>query len=738
MTTATSATPFEFDPEIKRRLGQIDIVALDGLTEESDKFDLTPLNCHQPFGQAQSKPVPGSKKPGYSEVYRNVHSHNKLISTWHPKVNTTYEAFNESLEKYGDRDCVGQRVWDEKINGWSKQYHWLTYTEVARKRTDFGGGLVNVVNKHAGLDAVGRKYIVSVYGPNCINWVIADLGCITQSLPTVCLYDTLGPDTSEYILNFCESPVIVCSLANITNILRLKPKLPNLKVVISMDPLHAERDHEEPGQSKKDLLEAWAKELDIGLYSMQEVEDIGAAKPVAHKPPKPDDIYAINFTSGTTGNPKGAILSHQNVIAGITMTRTNIEYSSDKQDTFYSFLPLAHIYERISFNSAISYGVRQGYPHGALTEIMDDIAVLKPDGITMVPRILNRITNSLKSLTIEASGMGGYISRKAFAAKVEHLRTTGSPHHAIWDRVWCKKIRKAIGFENVRFITTGSAPLSPENQEFLKVALAVELGQGYGLTESLSGISVSQPNDADCGSCGPVAPTCEVRLRDVTEFGYTADDKPEPRGEVMLRGPQIFRGYYHNNEKTIEAFDEDGWFHTGDVGKIDSKGRIYIIDRVKNFFKLAQGEYIGAEKIENVYQSRSSLLAQIFVHGYSTETFLVAIAGVNPDTFAPWVSKLVGKNISATDYAGMKKVFGDKKVRSEFLKHMNACVEPGVLQGFERVKNIQLAIEPLNMENDTVTPTLKIKRNVAAQVFKEQVDEMYKEGAQPISDKAKL
>ncbi|KAA8915251.1 hypothetical protein TRICI_002608 [Trichomonascus ciferrii] len=721
---------FEFSAEVKKRLLDFPLVVPEGMSKDDDYYAQDRILAKQPLGKAQAIPVPGSKKPGYSEVYRNAASPDKLVSTYHPSITTLYEGFNAAVTKSANDPCLGERVYDYKIKGWSKQYHWQTYAEISKRRDNFGAGLVNVVSRHLdGLTPQQQKYIVSIYGPNCVNWIVADLGCQTQALPSVCLYDTLGPDTSEYILNFTESPVCIVSVANIPTILKLKPKLPNLKAVIALGPLKAELDHEAEGQSKKELLSAWAENVGVGLYAFDEIEKIGEQNPLAHNPPTRDDIYALNFTSGTTGNPKGALLTHANVVAGATMCRSSLKRDGDlRKESFFSFLPLAHIYERVTMNGSLLSGIKQGYPHGPLTEILDDIAVFKPSGVSMVPRVLNRIATTLKAMTIEAPGIGGYVSRKAYSAKVEHLRKTGSYNHPVYDALWSRKIRKALGFENLKIITSGSAPLSKENQEFLKVALAANVAQGYGLTESNSGISITQEDDRDTGACGPISITCEVRLRDVPDLEYTSDDKPEPRGEIMLRGPQIFRGYYQNDEKTLEAFDEEGWFHTGDVGKIDKYGRIFIIDRVKNFFKLAQGEYIGAEKIENVYTARSSLVAQLFIHGVSTETYLVGIVGVNPDSYAPFVSKLLNKRIQPTDTKALEETFADKTVRDAVLKALNDVVEPGVLQGFERVKNIRLAIEPLTIENDTITPTLKVKRNIAAKVFDKEIKEMYEEG----------
>lgn len=298
---------FEFSDEVKKRLGDRSaIVCRDGVTDKSDPFDQTHVYCGQAGSNVLAKPLPNSRQPGYSSVYRNVASPDKVLSTWHPKIGTLYDMFEATVERYPKRNCLGQRYFRPETKTWS-EYKFETYEEIALRRTHFASGLVNVVNKHTGL-LPNDEYVVSVYGPNSVNWVITDLACVCQGIPSVCLYDTLGPETTEYILNFTESPVAISSVQNVPKLLKLKPKLPHLKAIITLESLTSEYDFEGPGQSRGELLGKWAEEYQVGLYSFNEVTENGRQNPQPHNPPKRHSTYAIKFTSVPRVTQKGLLL----------------------------------------------------------------------------------------------------------------------------------------------------------------------------------------------------------------------------------------------------------------------------------------------------------------------------------------------------------------------------------------------------------------------------------------------
>ncbi|KAI0433273.1 AMP-binding enzyme [Xylaria sp. FL1042] len=676
-----------------------------------------------PPGSPYAVPIPGTEREGRTPIYRHWKFQDKpLLATYDPELRTFYDLFEFTVKHFPNNRCLGTRPWNPTTKSWENKYVWNTYAEVAARAKNFGSGVFEL---HRRIGIPPGNHGVGLWSQNRAEWQIADLGFVTQSMFSVSLYETLGPDTSEFIIKHAELSCVVTSLPHVPLLLALAPRIPQLKLIICMDPLDA---GEQAGYSKRSLLNAIAEQNGVQVWSMDEVEQLGAK--VAHpaRPPRPEDIITINYTSGTTGDPKGVVLTHANCVAGIAAGRATGQYS--KNDTNISYLPVAHIFGRLIDQTALGEGASIGYFHGDMLELVDDLKILKPTGFPSVPRLFNRFNMGIRAQTVDAEGVRGALSRRVIDTKLANMKLPpGQAHnkHFLYDRIWTPKVRAAVGMDRCRSMVSGSAQLDPNVQEFLRAAFGNNFASGYGLTESYASTSCQLEGDFSLGNNGPPLPSTEVCLESQPDLDYLVTDKPRPRGELLLRGTSIFREYYKNEAETTKALDPDGWFHTGDIAEFDELGRIRIIDRKKNVLKLSQGEYISPERIENVYMGSSNLIAMAYVHGEGTQSSLVGIFGVDPVNFAPFASKVLKQTITPEDVPAIKEAAKDPRVVKAVLKHLDDIGRKHKFNGYERVKNCILDVEPFSIENELLTPTLKLKRPQTVRKFKADIDRMYNE-----------
>uniref|UniRef100_A0A8C0WP97 Long-chain-fatty-acid--CoA ligase n=1 Tax=Castor canadensis TaxID=51338 RepID=A0A8C0WP97_CASCN len=631
-------------------------------------------------------------------------------------VRTLYEGFQRGLQVSNNGPCLGSRKPDQP-------YEWLSYKQVAELSECVGSALI-----HKGFKASPDQFI-GIFSQNRPEWVIVEQACFTYSMVVVPLYDTLGTEAITYIVNKAELTVIFADKSEKARLLLegVENKLtPGLKIIVVMDTYGSE------------LVER-GKKCGVEIISMRAIEDLGRANRRKPRPPASEDLAIICFTSGTTGNPKGAMITHRNVVSDCSafvkategaispspsdvlisflplahMFETVVEkvIVVNESDTQISYLPLAHMFEQMMLCVMLCHGARIGFFQGDIRLLMDDLKVLQPTVFPVVPRLLNRMFDRIfaQANTTVKRWLLDFASKR----KEAELRSGVIRNNSLWDKLIFHKIQSSLGGK-VRLMVTGAAPVSATVLTFLRAALGCQFYEGYGQTECTAGCCLSTPGDWTAGHVGAPMPCNFIKLVDVEEMNYLA---AKGEGEICVKGPNVFKGYLKEPGKTAEALDKDGWLHTGDIGKWLPNGTLKIIDRKKHIFKLAQGEYIAPEKIENIYL-RSEPVAQVFVHGESLQAFLIAIVVPDVEILCSWAQK---KGFQGS----FEELCRNKDVKKAILEDMVRLGKDSGLKTFEQVKGIALHTELFSVDNGLLTPTMKAKRPELRNYFRSQIDELY-------------
>ncbi|KAM7485560.1 hypothetical protein LguiA_001569 [Lonicera macranthoides] len=637
--------------------------------------------------QGYSVVLPEKLQTGKWNVYRSARSPLKLVSRFpdHPEISTLHDNFVRSVETFRDYKYLGTRI---RVDGTVGEYKWMTYGEADSARSAIGSGLV--------YHGITKGSCVGLYFINRPEWAIVDHACSAYSCVSVPLYDTLGPDAVKYIVNHAILQAIFCVPQTLDILLSFLSEIPSVRLIVVVGGID-EHMPSLPSTTGVEVI-SYSKLLSQGQSNLQ-----------PFCPPKPEDVATICYTSGTTGTPKGAVLSHGNLIANIAGATVSTKLFPS--DVYISYLPLAHIYERANQVMLVYFGAASGFYQGDNLKLMDDMGALRPTIFCSVPRLYNRIYAGIMNAVKTSGTLRERLFNAAFNAKKNAILSGKNPS-PMWDRLVFNKIKEKLG-GRVRYMISGASPLSPDVMDFLRVCFGCWVLEGYGMTESSCVISSMDEEDNLSGHVGSPNPACEIKLVDVPEMNYTSEDKPSPRGEICVRGPIVFQGYYKDEVQTREAVDDDGWLHTGDIGLWLPGGRLKIIDRKKNIFKLAQGEYIAPEKIENVY-AKCKFAAQCFVYGDSLNSSLVAIVSVDPDVLKSWAAT------EGIKYEDFNQLCNDPRARAAVLADMDALGRAAQLRGFEFAKSVTLVLEPFTMENGLLTPTFKASQETSSKgIFSE-------------------
>lgn len=641
---------------------------------------------------------------------------------------TLVELFFEAVDRLADKPAYGAPAG----SGGPPMSYAQVEEQVRRGATALG---------KSGLERGDKAAILS---ENRVEWALADWSCLCAGVVSVPVYSTLPAAQVAYILRDSEASLVFASDAE--QAAKAREAASGLgrpvEVVVFGAGAEAEAGAGTGSGSKADAesgkaadgFVAWEEFLARGDAGAGDEAGDGEAGDAAGDAKgafrsraleaTPDQVATMIYTSGTTGAPKGVMLTHQNVSSNVWASRQMLEVGDG--DSTLSFLPLSHVFQRMVDYLCFSGGCT--ITHGAIDHVADDIKALRPTLVCSVPRLYEKVYQKV----LDADGLKGklvaWASGVAFQAARYRERGTALPaglrwKHALADRLVFEKLRQGVG-GRLRFFVSGGAALAPEINRFF-LGAGITILEGYGLSETSPVTNVNTRERFRIGTVGRPVPGTELRI---------ADD-----GEILVRGPQVMKGYHGLEEQTRQVVSEDGWFSTGDIGELSADGFLAITDRKKDLIKTSGGKYVAPQAIENLLKGNPYVDQAVVVGDGRKFVSVLVVPAV--EKLAGWAgARGAGGQGGAGTAAGAEASAGEKAGAEAAESALAALVADPRCQAFleeeifgalrdlakfETPKKIGLLHEPFTIENGVLTPTQKVKRRVVAERYAELVDEFY-------------
>jgi len=589
--------------------------------------------------------------------------------------------FQNRVEQFGDRAIVAY-----KKDGVYTDISWKEMNDMVRKLGYF------LINK--GINP-GDK--VCLFSPNRYEWWVADMAILSIGAVNVPIYATNSAEESRYVIE--NSDAVMCFTAtkeHTSKIVSVRPKLPNLREIISFDPLA------NPQEGVLDLATALKE---------------GAASPKADefdkriKGIKNTDMATIIYTSGTTGNPKGVMLSHNNFFANVQQIY-NVDPELFKRAlelTFLSFLPLAHSFERtVGYYTPMSFGMKVYFAED-FSKIVENFNEVHPTCIVSVPRLFEKIHAGILAKVAGAPPMKKAMFNWAMGLAKQNLPyiCNNKPRTGLFafkynlaNKLIFSKLKVALGMDKLEFGFSGGGPLAVADAEFF-LGMGISIVEGFGLTETTPVTNANHPKKIKPGTVGPAVKDTIVKIGD--------------GGEVLIKGPQVMMGYYKNEEATKEVMTDDGFFRTGDIGEIDADGYLKITGRLKDIIITSGGKNISPQNIENTLQA-SSFIEQVAVVGDSRK-YLSALIVPSFENLETWAKE------QGITYKDRSDLIANDRVIEQYKREIEENMKD--YARVEQIKKFTLLETPWSQETGELTPTLKVKRRIINQKFARQIDAMY-------------
>jgi len=599
---------------------------------------------------------------------------------------------HRAVERFPDREAIRWKASKtQRADGEGDEAGWVsrTYRETWDWITELSLGLRDL--------GLGPGEAACIVGRTRPEWVIGDLAALATGAMTAPIYPQSEPGQAAFILNNVGAKLVIVENAQqAAKIEGIRSQVPTLQHVVTMDPHGKFAD----GTLTYDDVMARASNDPAERRLWREGwQSIGG-----------DQMVTVIHTSGTTANPKGAMLTHAMILFNYQALNQVIDLSED--DVFLSWLPLSHIFERLAGEFVpLGLGATVAYAEPLIERLAQNMADVKPTILAAVPRFYERVYGRVRS-TVEA---GSPTRQKIFhwamnlGAK-KYANHTAGRANSPWlnvqlklaDALVFKKIRARTG-GNIRYMVSGSAPLAREVGEFF-YGMGLLILEGYGLTETSPFVSINRPHDFLFGTVGTPAPSTEVKIDEGT-------------GEICVRGPQVMLGYLNNEEETAKAIDADGWFHTGDIGELDDIGRIRITDRLKNIIVLGNGKNVSPGPMEAAL-SASKVIAQAVILG-DNQAYTGALLAPDFEELEKWAAA------NGIAEAPPEQLIETKEVQKLFDGEVKRALDAFAI--YERPRRTALLPRALTEEDGELTPTLKTKMRVVHQNWKDKIAYLFDE-----------
>lgn len=591
------------------------------------------------------------------------------------RYDSLVDLFTKTIAQFSDRDFLA-----EKKHG---TYSWITYKQFGTMVDEARGGLAAL--------GVGKGDRVAIIADNCPEWAVLAFATYTLGAVVVPMYEAQKISEWEFIVNDCQATLLaVRTTAILPSGLEIQKRVASVKNVLVLRP--------------------GGEALPAGVHSIDSLRETGRKKPVAATKVESTDLAGFVYTSGTTGNPKGVMLAHQNLADNLSAFNQVLTLDP-AGETSLAFLPWAHVFGQV----VELYGLFSAGGKIALAEspttILANLLEIRPTILYSVPRIWNRIYTKLGN----EPGLKGKLIKKAVDVQRQRFELMAKNQSSAWldlqfrvlDKVVLSKVREKLG-GRLKYAVSGSAALSPDVARFISY-LGIVVSEGYGLTESSPIATYNPLEDARVGTVGKAIPGVTIKIA-------KTEDVPAGQGEIIIYGHNVMQGYYNRPEENAKVFTDDKGLRTGDLGMIEN-GYLKITGRLKEQYKLENGKYVAPAPLEEAVKL-SPFIASCYIHGMN-KPYNVALIAPNWENAEPWAKQNLSGGSRAEWVEDPKLI---ELIKAEIEKSVDA------FKGYEEIRAFKVVAEEFTTENGMLTPTLKIRRRAVTDKYGAEIEELYKKG----------